>query len=144
MPRCYFLGLCSGSSLYQGTNNVSLFNLVEQINLAPDAQPPKNGLIPVEMHAYFHLAPEERDGEFQLRFVLVALESGLEVPSDPVKHRITTPRFRTRAMGLPFPGAVGSYELRIEVRREGLSWRRDEMSWPLTVAEATARAETVH
>ena len=32
MPSCYLLAVCGGSSLDQHSNNVTLFNLVEQIN----------------------------------------------------------------------------------------------------------------
>ena len=145
MPRCYLLSLCSGSSLDQGSNNVTLFNLIEQINLQPNAKPPPNGAIPAEMHAYWELEPQEQNQDYQMRFVLIALESGLESPTDPVQHRINTPRFRTRALGLPFPPVVGHYELRVEWRIEGQDWQRDVARWPLIVAQAQPRpATTVH
>ena len=76
MPSCYLLAVCSGSSLDQQSNNVTLFNLVEQLNLRPGAEPPR-GLIPLEIHAYFELAPEEVGFEFEIRFCMVA-ETGLE------------------------------------------------------------------
>ena len=57
MPRCYLLTLCSGSALDQQSNNVTLFNLVEQLNVPPGVPPPPGGVIPLEIHAYFTVAP---------------------------------------------------------------------------------------
>lgn len=124
---------------------MTLFNLIEQINLQPNAKPPQNGLIPAEMHAYWELEEHELNQDYQMRFVLVALESGLETPTDPMQHRISTPRFRTRAVGLPFPAVVGRYLLRAEWRTEEGDWRRDEATWPLNVAQVQPRnPSTVH
>ena len=59
MPKCYFLTLCGGSSLDQHSNNVSLFNVVEQVNLQPNVEPPPGAYLPLEVHAYFLLGPGE-------------------------------------------------------------------------------------
>ncbi|MBX3183155.1 MAG: hypothetical protein KIT72_04705 [Polyangiaceae bacterium] len=146
MPRCYFLGVCSGSSLDQGSNNVSLFNLIEQLNLPPGATPPPGGLIPVELHAYWALTPEERGLVFETRFVLVALDSGLELPTEVSRHTYRTPRFRTRMLGLPHPPVVGEYALRVDVRPGDTdAWRRDPAAWPVYVTELQPRESvTVH
>ena len=50
MPTCYLLSACVGSSIDQETNNITLFNLVEQINVPPNSPPPPNGVIPLEAH----------------------------------------------------------------------------------------------
>lgn len=151
VPRCYFLGACSGSSLDQGTNNVSLFNLIEQINLPPSSgpgavKPPPNGLIPIELHAYWMLEPHEIGESFQTRFVLHSLESGLEIPTEITQHVSQTPRFRTRALGLPHPPVVGSYALRVDWRSDETDgWLRDHLIWPLAVLEVQPRpAVTMH
>lgn len=144
MPKCYFLSVCSGSAVDQHSNNVTLFNLVEQINVPPGAPPPPQGLVPVEMHAYFEVSPMELGQDIEVRFVLVAA-SGLETPAEVFAHRPVTPRFRTRTFGLPFPPVTGHYSLRFDWRYRGEEgWHRDPLSWPIVFAEATHRAEAVH
>lgn len=143
MPRCYLLAVCAGSSLDQQSNNVTLFNLVEQLNVPPGAPPPPGGVIPLEMHAYFTLAPHEMQVAFEVRFVMLAA-SGLETFSEVFTHRAVTPRFRTRTAGLPFPPVVGQYELRVDVRVAGGSWTRDSVFWPIVIVEATQRPAVTH
>ena len=139
MPRCYFLSVCAGSSVDQHSNNVTLFNLVERITVPPGAPPPPKGIIPLEVHAYFDLAPDELGSSFELRFVMLA-PSGLETPSDAFTHKPVTPRYRTRTLGLPFPPVVGNYSLCVDTRTAGvLSYQRQELSWPVTIAEADRR-----
>ena len=68
MAHCYLLCVTTGSSIDRQSNNVSLFTLVEQINLPPDSQPPPRGLIPVEIHAYFQLPEAQVNRDLELRF----------------------------------------------------------------------------
>lgn len=136
MPRCYLLTICSGSSLDQHSNNVTLFNLVEQINLRPNSEMPPGTLIPVEVHAYFQCDTRELGVDFEVRFALVSMESGLESLSDVFVHRSATPRYRTRTGGLPMPPVAGAYELRIDWRRRGSSnFTREPIAWPMHIAE---------
>jgi hypothetical protein len=144
MPRCYFLTVCSGSSVDQHSNNVTLFNLVEQINVPPGAPPPPQGLVPLEIHAYFQLAQTEIGRDFEIRFVMVAA-TGLETPTDAFTHRAVTPRFRTRTYGLPFPPVAGHYELHVDSRSAGTDgWRREAITWPVSIVEDAARPQAVH
>ena len=144
MPKCYFLTLCGGSSLDQHSNNVTLFNLVEQLNFAPRNFPPAGALLPLEMHAYFHLDTYELNQKFELRFVLVG-QSGLETPTNVFSHKPTGARYRTRTFGLPAPPSAGSYELRVEWRPNAdAEWVRDSASWPLLVAETEPRPAVTH
>ncbi|HEY6556643.1 MAG TPA: hypothetical protein VI072_05195 [Polyangiaceae bacterium] len=145
MPKCYLLTLTSGSSLDQYSNNVTLFNLVEQINLPPHAEPPPGALLPLEIHAYFQLLPHEMNLSFEIRFVLVSSSSGLETPTQAFTHKSTTPRYRTRAFGLPVPPLSDQFELRVDFRIEGhQSWTRDNATWPLTMVEASPREVVTH
>lgn len=138
MPRCYLLSLCSGSSLDQHSNNVSLFNLVEQINFQPGATPTPGSLIPLEVHAYFHFASNEVGFTFDVRYVLVSTETGLESFSDTYQYRSTTPRYRTRTLGLPLPPVSGTYELRLDWRLGGaIAWTRESLGWPIAIVEAS-------
>jgi hypothetical protein len=138
------LTLCGGSSLDQQSNNVTLFNVVEQLNVPANEEPPPGLVLPLEIHAYFQLGPSEMNHEFYVRFALVA-SSGLETFTDAFQHRSSTPRYRTRTMGLPAPPVAGHYELRIDWRQTGTQdWRREPIAWPLVVAEAERRPATVH
>jgi hypothetical protein len=144
MPRCYFLALSAGSSLDQQSNNVSLFQLVEQVNVPALAPAPANGQLPLEIHAYFHVSPDELGHNIEMRFVLTSA-SGLETYTDPVAHRVATPRYRTRTMGLPFPPLLGSFELRVDFRRGPTSpWQRDALAWPIAFLEMSTAPTVTH
>ena len=144
MPRCYLLAVCSGSSLDQYSNNVTLFNVVEQLNVPPGAPPPPGGVVPLEIHAYFQLSQHETNERFDVRFAMIA-QSGLETFSDVFSHRSVTPRYRTRTIGLPFPPVTGSYELRVDWRAEATeSWHREQLAWPITIVEAAQRPPVTH
>ena len=90
--RCYFLALVSGSSLDQQSNNVTLFNLVEQLNFPPSKQPPPGALLPIEIHAYFQLYQQEVNQRFDVRFAIVE-SSGLETVTEPFQHKSSTQRY---------------------------------------------------
>ena len=144
MPRCYFLAVCSGSAVDQHSNNVTLFNLVEQINVPPGAPPPPHGLVPLEIHAYFHVAQAELGRDFEVRFVMTA-STGLETPTDAFRHRAVTARYRMRTLGLPFPPVAGHYDLHVDCRDAGdEAWRREPASWPVAIVEASPQPPAVH
>jgi hypothetical protein len=143
VPRCYLLTLCSGSSLDQHSNNVTLFNLVEQLNVPPGAPPPPGGIVPLEIHAYWQLAPLEIGEPFEVRYALVA-STGLETVSDVLHHKSVTPRYRTRTLGMPFPPVTGQYELRVDWRSAGADWQRESIAWPLTIVEHNPQPIVTH
>ena len=86
MPKCYLLALTGGSSLDRYSNNVTLFNLVEQLNFPRERPPPPGAVLPLEVHAYFQLDELEVNQRFELRFSMVA-PSGLETVTDTFSHR---------------------------------------------------------
>jgi hypothetical protein len=144
MPKCYFLTLCGGSSLDQHSNNVTLFNVVEQVNLQHNVDPPPGALLPLEVHAYFLLGPQELQQPFEMRFALVA-PSGLELLTDPSAHKSATPRYRTKSLGLPAPSVPGNYQLRVDVKQPGQDgFTREALHWPLVVARMEPRPAVVH
>jgi hypothetical protein len=144
MPQCYLIALSAGSSLDQQSNNITLFNLVEQVNVPPGAQPPAGNRVPLEIHAYLRMGPAEVGQEFQMRFVLVS-QTGLETYADPVTHRAATARLRTRSLGVPFPPILGHYDLRIDFRSgEHDSWTRDAASWPIAFLQAESKPKVTH
>lgn len=144
MPKCYLLAVTSGSSLDRYSHNVTLFNMVEQLNFPKDQLPPAGAILPLEIHAYFQLEPGEVNHRFEARFSLVA-SSGLETMTDSFAHKSTTPRFRTRIVGLPLPPVAGEYDLRVDTRQAGAeSWHRDSLVWPLIVTETEPRPAVTH
>lgn len=144
MPKCYFLTLCAGSSLDQHSNNVTLFNLVEQVNLQPNVDPPPGAFLPLEVHAYFVMGPGDLSQTFDVRFALVA-PTGLELLTDATAHKSSTPRYRTRSLGLPAPIIPGNYQLFVDIRQPGTdSFSRESLSWPLVVARLEPRPAVVH
>ncbi len=144
MPKCYLLAIGGGSSVDQHSNNITLFNLIEQLNFPKQSLPPPGALLPLEVHAYFRLEGFEMNQKFELRFVLVG-DSGLETPTNVFSHRAGSPRYRTRTFGLPAPPAAGTYELKVDYRRtEDDEWVRDPISWPLLVAHAEPRPAVTH
>ncbi|MEO8181052.1 MAG: hypothetical protein ABI895_19625 [Deltaproteobacteria bacterium] len=151
MAQCYLLCVTTGSSIDRQSNNVSLFNLVEQINLPPNAPPPPRGLIPLEVHAYFQLSEAHVNRDFELRFALRA-QSGLETLSDVFRHRISAPRFRVRTLGLPYPPVFGQYSLQVDVRmlgegqspRESQPWQRQSAAWPIALHQMEERPRVTH
>lgn len=144
MPHCYLLAVASASSLDQQSNNVSLFNLVEQVNVPPGAPPPPGGLIPLEVHAYFQLAPVEVGQPFDVRFAMTA-STGLETFSEVFTHRSATPRYRTRIIGLPFPPVPDQYQLHLDWRSGASdSWTRAPAAWPMLITELVQRPTVTH
>jgi len=145
MPQCYLLSVAAGSSLDQQSNNVTLFNLVEQVNVPPGMDPKPGSRVPLEIHAYLRLGPQEVGMEFEMRYVLVAVASGLETFAEAAKHRAPTSRIRTRSLGLPFPPVLGHYDLFVEFRRAGSEqWTRDALSWPMSFAAPEAKPQVTH
>jgi hypothetical protein len=141
----------TGSSIDRQSNNVSLFTLVEQINLPPNSPPPPRGLIPVEIHAYFQLPEAQVNRDFELRFALRA-DNGLETLSDVFRHRISAPRFRVRTLGLPYPPVLGQYTLHVDVRwvgngqgpRDEQHWQRQAAAWPIGLYQLDPRPRVTH
>jgi hypothetical protein len=144
MPQCYLLALSAGSSLDQTSNNITLFNLVEQVNVPRGTPPPPGSRVPLEVHAYLRLGPTEIGRDFQMRLVLVS-SSGLETYTDPVSHRGATGRLRTRSLGVPLPPVLGHYELKVDFRiGESEAWTRDAMSWPISFLEVENKPRVTH
>ncbi len=136
--------MCASSSVDQHTNNVSLFNVIEQISFRPGVAPPASGVIPVEMHAYWQ-CEESSDAEFEVRFVMVAVSTGLESSSPIQKYRALGGRVRSRTLGLPLPPVLGSYQLRVDWRaRQDEAWRREALSWPIGLQLSERRPRVTH
>lgn len=139
------LCVCAGSSVDQQSNNVSLFSLVERINVPAMVTPPGNGAIPVEAHTYWKFDAKEMQRELHVRYVMVNLDTRLETSSDTLKHRAVTTRMRSRLGGIPFPPVAGNYELRVDWRwDEQDDWTRTEQAWPLAISEGQPQPRVTH
>ena len=139
------LCVCAGSSVDQQSNNVSLFSLVEHVNIPPMVTPPGRGAIPVEAHTYWRFEPTEMQRDLQVRYVMVNLATQLETSSDTLKHRAVTARVRSRLAGIPFPPVVGNYELRVDWRWDDQNeWTRTDQAWPLTITEGKPQPRVTH
>jgi len=145
VTHCYLLCVSHGSAVDRQSNNVSLFSLIEQINLPPNTPPPPRGLIPVEVHAYFQLDSSQVQRDFEMRFALRAA-SGLETLSEVFRHRVTASRFRVRTLGLPYPPVFGQYTLQVDFRVVGdeHGWQRQNASWPIALYEIEPRPLVTH
>jgi hypothetical protein len=145
LAHCYLLCISSGSAIDRQSNNVSLFSLVEQINVPSRSVPPPRSLIPVEVHAYFQLSSSQLNREFEMRFVLCA-DTGLETLSEVFRHRVTAQRFRVRTLGLPYPPVIGQYSLQVDFRMVGeeARWQRQAAAWPISLHEIESRPKVTH
>jgi hypothetical protein len=144
MAQCYLLAAAVGSSVDQQSNNMSLFSLVEQINVPPGFPPPPDTKIPLEVHAYFRFQPHELGQNIELRFVLRA-STGLETSGETITHRIASPRIRMRAMGLPVPPVLGHYDLAVDFRiGDAPEWTRDPLTWPVAILETPTTPRVTH
>lgn len=116
---------CSHSSIDTETNNVSLLNVVEQINpvgLAADAK----GILPMQIEIVSLWMRDGVPGRGFARMVIEAPDSVLE-PTDEMMIDLSpeaTTRFRSRLRlaGVPFEG-YGIYWFRVEYREgPGEEW----------------------
>lgn len=132
--RCYFVTMCLSSSLDRETNSFSLFNIVEELQVAP-FEP--GAAIQVSAHIYFETEPEDVGKSLESRTVWIS-DVGVETPSVTVNpipvassDRV---RVRTRSLFMRLPPTLGRYRLVPEWREVGTDrWVRSDMSWSLVV-----------
>lgn len=145
MPNCYLLTVCSGSSVDQQSNNPTLFNLVEQLNIPPNAPRPAHTVVPLEVHSYWKFDGAEVGKDYEVRVVVCSLETSLETSGEIHLHRALAPRLRTRVQGLPFPSVAGTYQVCVDWRAVGIeSWTRSALKWPLTITEDLPQTRVTH
>ena len=132
MPRFYFVGVCMDSSLDQASNNFSLFNLVEQV------QVPKLPIaLPAEVHIYAEFEEAERGRPHELRITLEDEQGTIVWQSQASTIISAAARYRTVGQGLRLlrPGLC---RVVAEIRPAGdvnQPWARSPMAWPVQVVE---------
>lgn len=140
MPSCYLLAVTQASALDQGSNNWSLFTLVEQLEIPADAPPPGTGAaLPLEVHCYWYFdAAELAPRSFEWR--LLAAAGGEERTATAFPLQSAKLRMRIRLQGLPVL-LEGETTLRVEWREQGaVEWVRCPNFWPLILNRAAAPA----
>lgn len=132
MPRCYLVAVAEASALDQTSNNWSLFNLIEQVQVAVDSPQHLAGrVLPYEVHTYWEMAADEIGREFVARIVLVKNNERkesreLSIRPDKIRHRL-------RGRGVPFFFEGQSY-VTVEWRfADGQDWHPTPFAWPLFV-----------
>lgn len=133
MPRAYLLAVAQTSALDSNSNNLSLFNLVEevQVKTAGGILTPGTG-VPYETHVYWELEPAALNRAFEMR--LVAVQNGVEHLSDIIPLVSDKRRHRVRNKGTPL-FFTGVSELKVEWRFTGDAvWTRESAYWPLDVS----------
>ncbi len=102
MPDCYLLAVAKSSTIDSSSNNFSLYELIESVQVETDKLIEGKKIIQTqfEVHAYWYLTPEERGIEYEWRLVLITPDG--EFPGE--KHftmKTNKARHRFRLRGLP-------------------------------------------
>lgn len=140
MIRCYLLALCSGSSLSQHTNNFTLFNLVDQLNLPA---PLLGTAILLEVHFYWVADPGTTNQEYELRLLRTNSNGDVD-PGDSIAFQFVESGSRQRVVtrALRLPKTFGLHMLRVQWRSKGEEqWHDDPACWPLQVVELQESGE---
>ncbi|MFO0681126.1 MAG: hypothetical protein U0234_03700 [Sandaracinus sp.] len=130
MPRCYLLCLAQSSSIDLDTNEVSLFQLTEEVDLQADDLAATDRF---EIHSCWEFAPTEIGQAYDVRFLVTRTIAGAERFASRT-HTISAPvpRLRMRTRGFVVPGA-GRCGLRVEWSVAGQGqWNDAGLEWPLT------------
>ncbi len=123
--------ICSGSTIDQHTNNISMFNLVEKIsaNLETDSETIKNGkkiLMPFnqEVITRLHRTGEPKDLPIEFRVDIVSPDGKLLGEGDVQKiafaKKFKNMRFRVNVANIPVIGS-GTYRFVAMMRNVGES-----------------------
>jgi len=139
VPDVYLIAVCKGSALDEYTNNWSLFTLTEQIKLTPEKPIPEGVklALPLEVHVYWWLSPEEFGQEFEWRIVFEG-SNGEKVWDQVFTLKPEKRRHRSRIRGIPVL-AQGNLRLKVEWRpKQKQEWVRCSAFWPLVVEEGAS------
>lgn len=117
--------VCTRSATDRETNNISLFEVIEQLNvLGPLPEGANVGLpISFELVSLWSRAQPAEAEESTARFTLIA-PNGVEIHGQEFAVNLTENiRMRTqlRSVGFPVRGA-GRYTFKVEIRRAGENW----------------------
>jgi hypothetical protein len=131
--RCYILTACAGTAVDRDTNNVTMFNMMEEALLpAPFVA---GALVGIQTLVGLQAGPGELGREVDVRLVWCKVDAGDE-PSVVHRIQVTHPRVRIRAALLKLPTTPGQYDLRLEWKWAGEEeqWHREAATWPLLLS----------
>lgn len=142
MLRCYLLAIASGSSVDQVSNNLSLFNLVEQVKVSDELL---GQVLPFEAHIYWFVSEQGHEKDFEVRVVRVPVGGGEDDPGTIMPFRsASTNRVRFRSGGFRLPNSYGQYVLAVEWRVKGEEfWNRESATWPLVIEGGASARQSV-
>lgn len=131
MIDCYFLGVCRGSALDRDTNNFTLFQLLEEVQVP---EPLLGQTLPFEMHFYLAVTGESINAPSEFQIVWKE-QDGREQPGANVfRLELSHDRVRNRTFALQLPIKAGAYRIYLEWRTPNTKpWTRSVASWPLTI-----------
>lgn len=136
MPTAYLVAVAEGSSLDRDTGNLTLFKLLEQLQVVPEARFP--AVVPYEVHSCWEFADAERGQTYEARMVT---DGAFRMASEPISFRAEKSRMRLRMSGLGLP-SLGQVRVTVEIRPGGGStWLSSGISWPLLVEQAPSVGE---
>ncbi len=96
--------------------------------------------LPLEVHAYWHLSPEEYGKEYEWRLVFVT-EDGSTATKETFPLKSDNPRYRVRVHGFPVL-RLGKSMLKVEWRPAGgKTWKRCAAFWPVIVEFSAKKPE---
>lgn len=138
--------LCRTSSIDRETNNISLFEVIEQIQLAPIGQTPERAVAPIQLQivSLWCRSDLERPSRGQAR-VAIRVPGGVE--SGTAIHELDLSQFRrlrTRSMldRIPIAGS-GLYRFIVQLRQDGQDEWSEVANMPLEITiQQTADQES--
>jgi hypothetical protein len=141
MAECYLFAVCESSTLDKETNNWSLFNLINGIELKAAAPPQGSEIIlPLELHTHWRFTDAEIGETFYWRIVS-SIADQINA-SKPYDFQIKTTHHRHRVKGLPIL-LEGSTAIFAEWRiGESQQWVSNPLKWPLRIARVAPASGT--
>lgn len=132
MPRIYFVGVCLTSMVDQRTNNMSLINLVEQVQA-----PSLPTTFPFEVHVYAELDEVDRGRPHHVRIVVTDRQGEHVLVAAPTRIESLAARHRLVSQDLLLDRA-GYFLVTAEIAPadvESPRWVRFPGGWPLEVTQ---------
>lgn len=141
MIRCYLIAMCRWSSIDEETRTLSLFNIVEDMQVAPFAP---RAIVQVELHTHFICDPGDVGTELEVRHVWTSENGEETVGQRPNTFTMSGKKVRVRGLSISLPNSVGQHTLSVEWRRVGSDemWHRSEVSWPVGIQEVAVPPST--
>jgi Tfp pilus assembly protein PilX len=128
--RCYFLVLAKDWAHDAETQNISIFHMVEEIQLALDQPIIVPDLCVV---SGWEREDEELPGRYEVEYTVRRLGHSEPAVTMSLEISLEGPRYRTRAYGLPLTG-TGAFRIEARSRAAGSEqWKTSDQSWPLNV-----------